>query len=195
MSNRINPKPSPLASLTDAQQQQVISWIETHPPAKVLELIRQDPPDGFGIVTYDTSLRRFYARHKMADRRENALLVSEFTETPTDEEPLQSVTASATRQLAFEIAHAPCAGLKQFKALSRWVLKQRELDQKEGELALQASRFHFDREKWEYDIARQVLNHHNALAAIATDLTVSDEDKINRARSALFNRPIQELPR
>jgi hypothetical protein len=36
-------------------------------------MVRRDPPEGFGIVTYDTSLRRFYARHKLASVKTNLI--------------------------------------------------------------------------------------------------------------------------
>lgn len=191
---RSNPNPSPLAALTEDQQQQIISWMDSFPISEVIEMVRREPPEGFGIVTYDTSLRRFYARHKLASRGDILSLAHEFKTQPLDEQPLNDATASATRQLAFEIANSPKIGLKQFKTLSRWVLKHRELEQRDREVRLIEQRLAFDRERWEYDIAHKVLLHHAELDQIRRDLTTTDAEKITLARATLFNRPPEDLP-
>ena len=58
----------------------------------------------------------------------------------------------------------------------------------------QSDRLAFDRERYEFDIARTVLLHHIELGKIRKDDATNDEEKINRARSLVFNRPISELP-
>jgi hypothetical protein len=192
--SRKNPNPSPLNALTEKQQQQIISWLDIHPPSEVIVMVRRDPPEGFGIVTYDTSLRRFYARHKLAARKDNVHLAAEFTAEPLQDQPFDDLTTSATRQLAFEIATGPGIGLKHFNTLSRWVLKHRELLQRDRALAIQSERLAFDRERYEFDTARTVLLHHIELETIRKDDASSDEEKIDQARSLIFNRPISELP-
>jgi hypothetical protein len=148
-------------------------------------MIRRDPPEGFGIVTYDTSLRRFYARHKLASRGETISLAHEF-KTQLDEQPLDDATASATRQLAFEIANSPKVGLKQFKTLSRWVLKHRELAQREREIQLLAQRLDLDTERFRFNAARQALIHFDKLAQIVRNTDTDNEDKIRAAAALLF---------
>lgn len=43
-------------------QLQLLSWLEMFPIAEVVQKVAAPPPDGFGIKTYITSLRRFQAR-------------------------------------------------------------------------------------------------------------------------------------
>ena len=190
---RSNPKPSPLTALTDDQQQQLISWMDSFPPSEVIERVRRDPPDGFGIVTYDTSLRRFYARHKLASRGETISIAHEFNAQQFDEQPLDDATASATRQLAFEIANSPKIGLKQFKPLSRWVLKHRELEQRDREIQLVAQRLELDTERFRFNAARQALIHYAELAAIAKNHDKDNEDKIRAVADLLF-QPAPPIP-
>lgn len=84
MSSKHNPNPSPLAALTETQQQELLSWIDSGQPLhEIVERVRRDPPEGFGLVTYPTSLRRFYARHALASKQDDLALAVELPRQPT----------------------------------------------------------------------------------------------------------------
>jgi len=85
-------------------------------------------------------------------------------------------------------------GLKHLKTLSRWVLKHRELEQHNRQILLVEQRLQLDRDEWEYDIARQVLLHHAEFDQLRRESSTTDEEKINLARAALFNRKPEDLP-
>ena len=51
-----------LDTLAEGQQLQLLSWLEMFPIAEVVQKVAAPPPEGFGIKTYITSLRRFQAR-------------------------------------------------------------------------------------------------------------------------------------
>ncbi|MDB6039795.1 MAG: hypothetical protein JWM99_3636 [Verrucomicrobiales bacterium] len=51
-----------LSALSAAQQEQLFDWLELYPPKIVLEMVAAPPPDGFGLKTHLTSLRRFHER-------------------------------------------------------------------------------------------------------------------------------------
>ena len=51
-----------LDRLTSEQQDQLLHWLDIYPDKLVLEKVAAPPPDGFGLATHITSLRRFQAR-------------------------------------------------------------------------------------------------------------------------------------
>ena len=64
--------PGILDSLSPEQREQLMDWLELHPVQKVLELVAAPPPDGFGIKTHITSLRRFHHQAQAANQKDLA---------------------------------------------------------------------------------------------------------------------------
>lgn len=178
---------SALDTLPDDAQAQIIAWLQAESRSKVIERIALPPPNGFGIKTHATTLARFYARYMADDRRDEIELAKLLApKAAASDDPVPAATKTIAAGWAFQIATKPRRNLSSFKALSRWVLKHRELEQREREVHLVEARLAFDREKWEFDMAHQVLLHRAALDEIAEDQSTTDEEKINRARLALF---------
>jgi hypothetical protein len=193
---RINPNPSVLDQLSPEQQDQLFSWLEIHSPSEVAEMVRRPPPEGFGITTYPTSLRRFSARRKLTNRKEELHLALEAVLTADSESSLDQATASAIRHLAFELSTQPQTDVRVFKAISRWVMKLRDqahhakmLAVEQERAALARDRLEFDRKKFQFNAARAALNHHLDLGKILADDTLDNEDKILAARDKLFGAP------
>ena len=186
----MNPNPSPLSNLSKEQQDQLLAWLELLPMRQVLEKVAAPPPEGFGIQTYPTTLRRFYARHRATSESENSALAAELIQATTADSPVDSAIAFGVRQIAFELSNSPRIGSKQFKALSRWVLKLRDLQHADKHLDLARERLALDRARFQFNAARQALLHHDKLGEIIRDDTTDDEDKINAARRALFGEDV-----
>jgi hypothetical protein len=185
---------STLESLPAEAQAQIISWLEVDSRRTVLKRIAQDPPEGLGLKTHLTTLTRFYNRHVMKERAADLELARSLApDGATD--PIDGATQTLTREWAFQIATKPKRDLKAFRALSRWILEQRANDQRDREIELLERRLAFDRERYEVDIAQQVLRHYAELDRVAQDRTADDQTRINQARAILFNRPVEELPR
>jgi hypothetical protein len=197
-----------LEKLSAEDRERLLGWLELHPTRKVVELVAQQPPDGFGLNTHETTLRRFAARHRAQDRTEDLDLARLFAlgsaaasaasggaSLPDSPQIMDSATQSLVSDWAFEIASSPRRKLNAFKSLSRWVLKHRELEQREREIKLHTDRLALDREKFEFNAARAALEQHSELGAILQNNDTDNEDKINAARSVLFNRPISDLPK
>jgi hypothetical protein len=208
MNSHYNPNPSPLDKLSAEDRERLLGWLELHPTRKVVEMAAQQPPDGLGLKTHETTLRRFAARHRAQDRAEDFGLARLFAlgsaaasaatdSALTSDSPqiMDSATQSLVSDWAFEIASSPRRKLAAFKVLSRWVLKQRELEQREREINLHTSRLALDREKFEFSAARAALNHRVELGEILQNDEADEMEKINQVRSILFNRPISELPK
>ncbi|HEX7861120.1 MAG TPA: hypothetical protein VF773_12375 [Verrucomicrobiae bacterium] len=189
-----NPNPSPLSDLSNEQQDQLLAWLELFPIKQVLEKVAAPAPEGFGIKTYPTTLRRFYARRRAGNSREDSQLATELVDTTDPAPQVDSAIALGVRQIAFELSNSPRIGPKQFKALSRWVLKLRDQEHAEKEFALARERLALDRERFQFNAARQALLHHDKLGEIMKDDNTDDEDKINAARRALFGSD-RELPK
>src|SRR5215813_11517353 len=99
--NPNNPNPSVLASLTEEQQEQILAWLETMSPARVAEKIAAPPPDGFGIQTWPTSIRRFYAQRRLKTLSDETALVADQLALASQAGDFDAATAAALRQLAF----------------------------------------------------------------------------------------------
>ncbi len=66
------PFPGILDTLSPEQSDQLLTWLEIHPIQTVIELVAAPPPDGFGMKTHVTSLRRFYRRAQSRRMEEEA---------------------------------------------------------------------------------------------------------------------------
>ena len=186
----MNPNPSPLADLSTEQQEQLLAWLELHPMREVLEKVAAPAPDGFGIKTYPTTLRRFVARHRATTSNENSELATELLKSLERSTNIDSATSHSVRQIAFELSNSPGISAKQFKTLSRWVLKVRDQEQAEQHLALARERLALERAKFEFNAAREALNHHASLGNIMADTTRDDEAKIQAAREMIFGKEV-----
>jgi hypothetical protein len=184
---------SNIESLPAEAQEQIIAWLEVESRRKVLERIAKPDPEGFGLKTHLTTLNRFYARHLAKERQANRELAKLLAPGAAGD-PTDAAVSSLISDFAFQIATKPRRKIEAFKALSYWMLRRSELEQHEREVNLVEERLSLDRQKWEYDIARQVLLHHAELAQISGNATATDEEKINQARATLFNRQASEMP-
>jgi hypothetical protein len=176
---------SVLEDLSETQQEQLIHWLECHPTRTVVEMVAKPPPDGFGLQTHVTTLRRFYARYQASLSAEE-LELAKLIGSASGGAPIQNATDALLSEWAFQIATNPQRTNGAFKALCRWALKNREQAQREAQLELNKERLSLDREKFEFNAARQALLHHADLARIMQDPNSDNEDKIQAARRCLF---------
>jgi hypothetical protein len=184
----MNPNPSPLANLSIEQKEQLLAWLELYAMREVLEKVAAPAPDGFGIKTYPTTLRRFFARHRVTEPNENSELANHLLKTVDTSSNVDSATAHSVRQIAFELSNSPGITAKQFKTLSRWVLRMRDQEHADQHLALARERLALERAKFEFNAAREALNHHTQLGQILADPHADDEAKIQAARERIFGK-------
>ena len=183
---------SVVEQLPEAAQQQVLAWLEVHSPARVVEMMAKPEPEGFGVHTHATTLRRFNARRQAASRPEEIDIARLFPDADPGD-PIEKATSTILKDWAFQIATHPQRTNGGFKALSRWVLKLREHKQRELQLEINKERLGLERDKFEFNAARQALLHHDGLGKILTDDTADEEAKINAAREQLFGRPVPPM--
>ena len=122
---------------------------------EVLEKVAAPAPDGFGIKTYPTTLRRFFARHRVTVPDENSELANHLLKTVETSSNVDSATAHSVRHIAFELSNSPGITAKQFKTLSRWVLRMRDQEHADQHLALARERLALERAKFEFNAARR----------------------------------------
>jgi hypothetical protein len=60
-----------LANLSDDDQLQILIWLEEMTYAAAVAQIAKPRPEGLGLKTHVTSLRRFYARHNQEELEQN----------------------------------------------------------------------------------------------------------------------------
>jgi hypothetical protein len=187
------PRPiSVVEELPEAAKLQVLAWLERYPPATVVEMMARPEPDGFGVQTHVTTLRRFNAR-RLAAGRPDEIDVARLFLSENPEDPIENATHIVLKDWAFQIATHPQRTSGGFKALSRWLLKLREHKQRELQLAINKERLALERQKFEFNAARQALLHHDRLGGILKDQSSDDEAKINAAREQLFGRPVPPM--
>src|SRR5687767_8710407 len=134
------PRPkSVIEELPEDAQSKIISWLECYSARRVVEMISQPTPAGFGIQTHITTLRRFYARHATADQPDEIAMAKALVGAEVND-PIGNATETLLKQWAFQIATQPQRTSSAFKALSRWSLKTQEQQHRILQLELHKQR-------------------------------------------------------
>jgi hypothetical protein len=166
-----------LDSLEPEQKDQLVTWIETGNIGQVLEKVAARPPDGFGIKTHITSLRRFYQREKLRDGRDNVALARGGVLNPEELSLLQTAARTAITQHAFESAIAPDFDGSHLPASAKWLLALEESELRREQLQLRKDQIQLQRDRLELEKARLIveaeLKEIGTLAAPGTP-TVAD---------------------
>ena len=182
------PKIGILDQLTDSQQAQLLAWLETMSLTEVLEKLNAAPPEGFGIRTYMTSLRRFQARINREQRAEM------LEQQPAAAAAADRMLRAAQDQLLQHVLHlvttsnsssaAIGAAAKIIAQQQDYALSVQELELRQRALKLAEDRLQLDRQS---TAAQLILNeariHHN----LATD-------QIKEAAENILHRPNASEP-
>ena len=173
-----------LDQLTPEQQSQLIGWLELYPAKIVAEKVAAPPPDGFGIQTHLTSLRRFYARKQRAAAIEILELArAQAAESNTAHE-FGAASARMLAEKAFEFINAPEFRPKHFASIAKWLARLRDQELKSQQLLLAQQRLALERQR----------SHFNAAVKESQSRTEYQEEKIKDARDR-FLRGETEVPR
>jgi hypothetical protein len=165
-----------LDRLSPEQQNQLLHWMDIYPDKSVLEKVAAPPPEGFGISTHITSLRRFQARKQ----RDDAIEILEMARTAAAESSVTEEFVAASGRLlaekAFELISSGSVKPKQFNAVARWIARLRDQELKSEALRLAAQRLALERRRAQF---------HAALKE-AQSPTEHQETLINAARERCF---------
>jgi len=117
----------------------------------------------------------------MLKRRSRALSSAEERAAESKAKPGQfdAATLDALKQKAYELAERPDSNPRDVKAVLMLVLKARDQDLQERQLAL-------DKEKFQFDAAKSCLAKLPELKVISTDKGMSESQKIEQIRLKLF---------
>ena len=150
------PKIGILDQLTDGQKAQLITWLEMMTLAEVLKKLSAPEPEGFGIHTYITSLRRFQERVNREQRAE--LLAREPAVAGAADRMLQA----ARDELLQHVLHlattsrssspAIMAVAKILAAQQDYALRAEENNLRERALKLAEERFALERQRTAADL-------------------------------------------
>jgi hypothetical protein len=177
------PKIGILDQLTDGQKSQLITWLETMTLTEVLKKLSAPEPEGFGIHTYITSLRRFQARinreqraELLAREPESAAAVDHMLQAARDE-LLQHVLHLAT--ISSSTSPAIMAIAKILAAQQDYALREKENLLRERALNLAEVRFAMERQKAAAELVIKEARVENCVAAdkvkeIAEKLSAKD---------------------
>ena len=121
------PRTGILDSLTDDQKDQLFSWMQSLPINDVLDKMAAAPPDGFGIKTYVTSLRRFYQREKLFRGRDNLPLARMAHLNSEELAILQNASTATLTHHFFEAISAPGENQNYIAAAAKWPTRPKHI--------------------------------------------------------------------
>ena len=159
------PKIGVLDQLTDAQQAQLLTWLETMSLTEVLQMLNAPPPEGFGIRTYMTSLRRFQAR---INREHRAELLEQ---QPAAAAEADRMLRAAQDQLLQHVLHLVTTSNSSSSAIGAvakiiarqqdYALRAQELELRQRALKLAEERLQLDRQSTAADLLiKEARNNH-----------------------------------
>lgn len=170
-----------LMNLPEEQRSQLAEWLlQGRPFHVVLGMVKET----FKVSTSLGALSHFYrveCTDALIARRRRAVRTAEEICDAVKKDPgrFDAATIDALKQQAFELAISPSADPRDVKALFSLVLKSRDQDVDEKELALA-------RERFEFDAAKSALEHVAALKQIAGNKTLGEQEKLDAVRKRLF---------
>ncbi|HYE31374.1 MAG TPA: hypothetical protein VEH27_08105 [Methylomirabilota bacterium] len=176
-----------LNALTPAQQQILFDWLETHSVKQVLEMVAAPPPEGFGLKTHITTLRRFHLRARW---RFQSQLTEDISDLPPSHKPglnnSDQLTLHKLREATLHNAMLHQSDPATVATLGRWMLRLKEAEYRKEELELLRARLALETRKFEFNAARQAIIHQQEIATICSNTSTDNEDKIWAAREKIF---------
>jgi|GEM_PF-1838417 len=178
-------KPRPeaiLLNLPEEQEEALASWLLAGLP---YHLAKARLKADFEVeVKSLSSFTRFYnercaprmqARLQLARRTAEKL----FKDAKRNPAAFDAATAELLRARAFEILQNPGADPRDVSALVKLLLDSKKQDLQREQLVL-------DRDRFEFDATKKALAALDALNEITRTSGIDDDEKLNRARRALF---------
>ena len=188
-----------LLNLPEEQQAQLAEWLLDGMPYHIAKIKAQAD---FGVSVGLAAFSGFYQEvcvPQLLVRRTRARETADQIGEDLASRPgnFDAATVDAIKQKAFELAISPQSNPKDVKALFVLLQKQRqqELDLqdaetarafKDRELSAREDALALEREKFEFDAAKKVLEALPQVKQIAADPKLSDRDRITEIRRALW---------
>ncbi len=172
-----------LFSLPEEQQEQLKDWLLSNLPYhRVLQLVREN----FNVTTSLGALSHYWGSECTATliaRRQRAVTTADEIAEESLKMPgkFDVATIEALKQKAFELSISPLADPRDVKQLFGLVLKARDQDMSEKELALA-------RDKFEFDAAKAALAKLPELRRIAGDRDLDEDQKLQAVRRRMFGQ-------
>jgi hypothetical protein len=166
--------PSPigiLESLSPHQQELLLNWMETLPHKVVLSKVNAPPPDGFGVATHLTSLRRFYARKQNEVAIQDLEIARKSLITSHSATEFREASLAALMHQAFQITSEAAVNPSSFRAVAHWLSNVQEQELALEKLKLARERLALQRQKLELD----------AFYKAASSPSAAQEEKITQA--------------
>src|SRR5687767_7098999 len=134
-----------LDTLTADQKATILLWMETEEDKTVLQKVMAPPPEGFGIRTHITSLRRFFARHQPDERFAELELARTYAAEKNGEQVFITATQSILAEKAFQFLTSSDFRPKHFRTVSSWLLKIREQQLRRDQIQIARERWMLQR--------------------------------------------------
>lgn len=171
-----------LLNLPEEQQAKLAEWLLSGVPYHEAKLL-VEKEFGVAVKSLD-SFRSFWEQvcvPLLLVKRQRSLKTADSRAMAVTQSPGQFdlATLDAIKQRAYELSESPGADPKDVKAILMLVLKARDQDLQERQLA-------FDREKFQWDAAQACLLRLPELKAISADKGLNETQRVEQIRLKLF---------
>jgi hypothetical protein len=163
-----------LDGLNNDQQDQLLTWLELYPIKEVLEMVAAPPPEGFGIKTHITSLRRFQQQAQLNGKEDDLRMARRAQLTGEELDIMRRAASSALVQQAFHFTSSKTNDSKNIAAAAKWLALLHQQELRMRELALSEARLELERKRIELNLALRE----------SKSRTQFQEEKIRAAREA-----------
>ncbi|HYE33511.1 MAG TPA: hypothetical protein VEH27_18970 [Methylomirabilota bacterium] len=170
-----------LSALTPDQQEQLYDWLESYPLRRVLEMVAAPCPEGFGLKTHLTTLRRFHVR---ARARFQNQLAEDLPEIGAPAPGTDQLLLASLQRAAAELSTDQLTASR-FTAAAKWMLRLKEIEQRQQEIELTRERLQLEHAKFRFNAADAALAHYEELGAISSNSSLQHREKVQAAQESI----------
>jgi hypothetical protein len=166
-----------LDTLSPEQKALLLTWLDSLPTSAVVERVAKPPPDGFGIHTHITSLRRFYEYSQREEEpvlQESALHLAASEHLPT----FEKATCALLLRQAYKFASSPEGNERHFDKACSWLLAIQKQRHRQQQLELARQKLDLEAKRAELDAASVQLKA----------CTHQDVETIRQVRERIFGK-------
>ena len=175
-----------IAHLPPEDQQQIVHWFSlglTY--AKIIELAAKPRPDGLDLKLSFAVLCRFYHKHNLAEKIEDAaqLVASICPENAPNPEAAFEILAQTH---ALHTMASPDLDHAAFQQITRFLLRQEDQRIRQRALDLKQKRLAFDLQHKHYDIFKKTIEKLPEINQLVADEALDPVERLNRHLDEMF---------
>ncbi|MGV3771793.1 MAG: hypothetical protein ACO1QB_02755 [Verrucomicrobiales bacterium] len=162
-----------LDQLNPEQQEELFELLCSHTTKEVLQKISAPPPEGWGIDTHLTSLRRFYQRKQLEFMKAELEDKSSLHLSAPDAAALKKGALAGLTASMFHASRSPQGNPRQMERAFQLFIELEKLEQARERLKLDKERLEFERAKIHAQKVLQSVKNSDAFSRQQMDLILA----------------------